>query len=284
MRKCILILSCVLATVFTALAQEDGFQWKRTMMDASRTGVTAPSQDNVAEALGTVRGNTYTAPNGRVYRGGATVKVAATVIAAQETMAPVKRVIAHAPEAMETHAPESPLSNWFADIMIPITENLYGRHVDISVGNFGGIRVNMPQGDVTVDDIRSMFPFRNDVVFVALKGSEIRALLEGMAARRRFEVLGGVRVVAKDSTLVAATVGGIPLDDEKVYGVGTISFLLSGGDGLFLGNNAVEILDNGTDIYTAVMDYIEAETAAGRPLTGSVDGRIKYLDDRKLWR
>ncbi|MCD8313585.1 MAG: hypothetical protein LUC24_05430, partial [Bacteroidales bacterium] len=123
--------------------QSSDFQWKRTLMDASRTGVTMPAADNVAEAVGTVKGRTYTAPNGRVYKGGSTVKVAKTVIAAQETMAPVKRVIAYAPEAMETHSPESPLSNWFADLMIPVTAKMFGRQVDMSVGNFGGIRVNM---------------------------------------------------------------------------------------------------------------------------------------------
>ncbi len=275
-----ILLTLTLLLPVLAFGQGGDFQWRRTVMDASRTGVTMPAADNVAEALGTVRGRTYTAPNGRVYKGGSTLKVAKTVIAAQETMAPVKRVIAHAPEAMETHSPESPLSNWFADIMIPITEGLYDRHVDISVGNFGGIRVNMPQGDVTVDDIRSMFPFRNDVVYVALKGSDIRALLQGMAERHHFEVLGGVRVVSKDRALVSVEVGGEPLDDEKVYGVGTISFLLNGGDGMFLENNAVEVLNNGTDIYTAVMNYIEGETAAGRPLVGHVDGRVRFLDEK----
>ncbi len=247
------------------------------MMDASRTGVTVPGENNITEALGTVKGKTYTAPNGRVYKGGSIPKVAKTVIEAQEIMAPVKKVIAYSPETMESRPPESPLSNWFADNLIRVTEKLTGKHVDMSIGNFGGIRVSMPKGDVLLDDIRSMFPFRNNVYYVSLKGRDIRVILERMAASH-FEVLGGVRVVAtKDGRLLSAEIGGEPLDDDKVYGVSTISFLLEGGDGLFVAHNAVESIDCGVDIFEAVMMVIEEDTAAGTPLTGSCDGRVTII-------
>ncbi len=263
-------------------AGDGDWHWKRVLMDGTRTGVTVPAENNVSEALGTVRGNTYTAPNGKVYKGGSLPKIAKTVIAAQETMAPVKKVIAHSSEAMESYEPESPLSNWFADLIIGVTEELSGKHVDMSLGNFGGIRVPMPQGDVIYDDIRSMFPFRNNVYYVALHGRDIRALLEGMVERRRIEVLGGVRVVVREGKLAEIEIGGEPLDDEKVYGVATISFLLDGGDSLFVAKNAVETLDCGKDIFEAVMMYVEGETAAGRPLTGNIDGRIKL--ENTDWR
>ncbi len=263
-------------------AGDGDWHWKRTLMDASRTGVTVPAENNVTEALGTVQGNVYTAPNGRVYKGGSIVKVAKTVIDAQETMASVKKVVGYAPEAMESRAPESPLSNWFADLMLGVTEELSGKHVDMSLGNFGGIRVPMPQGDVIFDDIRSMFPFRNNVYYVALHGRDIRALLEGMVERRRPEVLGGVRIVIREGKLAEVEIGGEALDDEKVYGVATISFLLAGGDNLFVEKNAVESIDCGKDIFEAVMMYVERETAAGRPLTGHIDGRVKL--ENTDWR
>ncbi len=275
MKYRILILMMLLPVM--AFAGDGDWHWKRTKMDASRTGVIVPSENNVTEALGTVKGNVYTAPNGKVYKGGSIPKVAKTVIAAQETMASVKKVVGYAPEAMESHAPESPLSNWFADLMIGVTEELSGKHVDMSLGNFGGIRVPMPQGDVIYDDIRSMFPFRNNVYYVALHGRDIRALLESMLERRRVEVLGGVRITVLDWKLTSVEIGGEPLDDDKVYGVATISFLLAGGDNLFVENNAVEVIDCGKDIFEAVMMYVEAETAAGRPLTGEVDGRVKIM-------
>ncbi len=296
--KCkLLILSILLPCLLSA--QDGDHLWKRSLMDASRTGVTVPGANNIDEALGTVKGRKYTAPNGKVYKGKSTRKVVKTVIAAQEPMAPLKKVVGYSPEVMESHSPESPLSNWFADNLIRVTEQLTGKHVDMSVGNFGGIRVNMPKGDVLLDDIRSMFPFRNNVYYLSLKGSDIRQIIEGMV-QRRIEVLGGVRIVVKQTApemvpgerpagpprvereLVSIEVGGEPLDDDKIYGVSTISFLLNGGDDLFMGANAVESIDCGVDIFEAVMMTIEEDTAAGRPLTSHVDGRVTIIGDKMM--
>lgn len=297
MKYKLLIISLLLPSLL--LAQEPEYLWKRSLMDASRTGVTVPGANNIDAALGTVRGKTYTAPNGKTYKGGSIAKIAQTVIDAQEPMAPLKKVIGYSSEVMTSHAPESPLSNWFADNLIRVTEQLTGRHVDMSVGNFGGIRVEMPKGDVLLDDIRSMFPFRNNVYYLTLRGSDIRQIIEGMVSRR-IEVLGGVRIVVRQTALppkpgteepgpsgppsvrrelVSIEIGGEPLDDDKLYGVSTISFLLNGGDDLFMGANAVDSIDCGVDIFDAIMMTINEDTAAGRPLTGREDGRVTIIGD-----
>ena len=61
---------------------------------------------------------------------------------------------------MEAYFPESALSNWFVDILMAKVEKLSGKKVDIGIANFGGIRVDMPQGDIILDDMLSMFPFK----------------------------------------------------------------------------------------------------------------------------
>ena len=168
------------------------------------------------------------------------------------------------------------LSNLFIDTIMAAVEKESGRKVDVGIGNFGGIRVDMPAGDILQDDIMSMFPFKNDIVYVALKGRDVRAILDRMAAGR-FEVLGGVRVVAEDGKIVSAEIGGEPLDDEKVYGVATITFLLDGGDDVHVAKNALEVIVCGKEIYDVMMDYVKAETAAGRPVEYHKDGRVQIL-------
>ena len=268
------------AVSFSAVLQaydNDDIRWSRTVMDGSRTGVTVPAATDIDKALGIVKGMEYTAPSGRVFKGGSVVRVARTVIDAQAAMAPVKRVIAYSPKTMTVEYPESALSNWFADNLLRATEKAVDRKVDMSIGNFGGIRVDMPCGDVTVDDIRSMFPFRNDLVYLVLRGSDIRHIIDSMA-EDGFQVLGGVRVVARDGKTVSVEIGGKPLDDSALYGVATITFLLDGGDGLYVGRNAVEMVDIPVDIYNAMMDIIEEDTAAGRQITAQKDGRVVILD------
>ena len=262
------------------MADDDGlrFSWSRTRMDGSRTGCVTPSADDVPEAVGKVKGRTYYAPCGKVYKGGTASAVASVVLDAQPEMKKVKKVIGHSPEAMLLAEPECALSNLFIDCIMAAVEKKSGRHVDAGIGNFGGIRVDMPQGDILLDDMLSMFPFKNSIVYVALKGKDLRNILEQMAATR-VQVLGGVRIAVSGGKLVSATVDGCPIDDEKVYGVATISFLLDGGDNLHVGRNAVEILNyDDIDIIDIMLDYVNSETAAGRDIVYHTDGRVKILD------
>ena len=202
-------------------------------------------------------------------------------MAAQPEMARVKDVIGYSPKSMTVTYPECALSNWFVDLLMARTEKLAGKKVDIGVANFGGIRIDMPEGDIILDDMLSMFPFKNQLVYVEHTGKQIRAILENMAADR-FEVLGGVRVVADKGKLVSAEIAGEPIDDDKVYGVATISFLLDGGDGLTLKENAVSVTSfPEVDVIDAVLEYVYAETAAGRPIEYNVDGRVKVNDYKK---
>lgn len=244
-------------------------------MDGSRTGAASPSKDNVKESLGVYKAGRYTAPNGTVHgRRSATARTARIVLDAQPAMARVKDVIGYSPAVMEAYFPESALSNWFVDVLMAKVEKLSGKKVDIGIANFGGIRVDMPQGDIILDDMLSMFPFKNQLVYVEHTGKEIRNILESMAAGR-FQVLGGVRVVADGGKLVSAEIGGEPIDDDRIYGLATISFLLAGGDGLTLEQNARSVtVYKDVDVIDAILEHVYAETAAGRPIEYKADGRV----------
>lgn len=258
------------------------YQWRHVPMDGSRTGCVSPSKDNVTESLGYFKGGKYIAPDGSVYKkNSAVARTARVVLDAQPKMARVKDVIAYSTEEMVSGYPESALSNWFVDILMDKVERLAGKKVDIGIVNFGGIRIDMPKGEVILDDMLSMFPFKNQLVYVEQSGKQIRAILEGMAARR-FQVLGGVRVVAEDGRLVSAEIGGEPLQDDKVYGLATISFLLGGGDGLSLDHNALSItIFDDVDVIDAILEHVYAETAAGRPIEYKTDGRVTVKGEWK---
>ena len=270
--KRIVCLILPLVAAVTLSAQE--YSWTAGKLDATRTGCIVPSKDNIAEAIGTFDGKTYVSPNGSRFSANlSAAKVAKIVMDAQAKMARVKDVVGYAPEIMERNYPESPLSNWYIDALIKQSEIVFGKKVHIGVGNFGGIRVDMPKGEVILDDILSMFPFKNSVVYVEHKGSVIRSILAEMAATR-FQVLGGVRIVAENGKLVSVEVDGEPLDDAKVYGLVTNSFLLYGGDGLFLANDALSLTDTGVNLCDVMLDYLKSEANAGRQIVGSSDGRI----------
>lgn len=276
MKNILLTISFLVAATAAMTAQE--YKWSYAEVDGSRTGCITPSKENVAEAVGTFEGSTYVAPNGTKHKkSSAAAKTAKVVLDAQGPMARVKDVVAYSTEFMDKGFPESPLSNWLVDILIAKTEDLAGKPVHMGVTNFGGIRADMPQGEVILDDLLSMFPFKNYLVYLEHKGSTIRGWLEEMAAKY-VQVLGGVRVVIKDRKLVSVEINGEPLDDDKVYGVTTVSFLLEGGDGLFLAKDALSMTEyKDVDVIDAVLEHVYAETAAGRPIEYKTDGRVTII-------
>lgn len=269
------IMMAALLAAFTSLSSSaQTFKWSKVSMDGSRTGVTAPTSDKVTEAMGTFKGGRYVAPSGAVFdKKSATAKVAKLMIEAQPKMAFVKEVVGYAPEEMKKDSPESSLSNWFVDILMLKTHEATGRKVDIGITNFGGIRLDMPAGDVLYDDLQSMFPFNNTLCYVVLKGSEVRALFDKMAARS-VQAVGGVKLVIKDRKVKSLLIGGEPVVDDRLYGVATISYLLAGGDDVAVARNAVEVTDTEIPIFEAVLSYVRELKDQGKYIEGKKDGRV----------
>ena len=247
-------------------------------MDGSRTGCVSSSASNIAEAMGTMKGCAYLAPNGKVFRGGLTPKVARVLLAAQPAMAWVKEVIGYSSAEMVEEYPECALWNWFVDEIMRATADSTGKQVDIGIVNTGGVRIDMPKGDILLDDIMSMFPFNNSLCYVALRGRDVRAVLEQMAAST-FEALGGMKVVAQAGELVSVTVGDEPLDDDRLYGVATISFLLHGGDGYSLAEPAEEVIRCNGIIFDTMVAHVRNLTAQGKPIEYHTDGRLRILGE-----
>ena len=263
--KVVIFLLCILS--LSGHAQT--YEWSSAEMNGSRTGCTSISHDNLSVTLGHFFENgDFMTPDGRIHAAGSSVaEVARVVMDAQPAMERVKTVIAFSEEEMVAEKlKETPLSNWFVGIIMGKVSSLSGKKIDIGICNFGGIRANMPEGDVILDDILSMFPFKNNIIYLEHKGSELRKIFEKMAATH-FQAVAGVEIVAENGRLTKVLVGGEPLDDERIYSVATISFLLHGGDSLTLADNALSIVDYDVQIVTAVVEYIESLKAEGKNIT-----------------
>lgn len=278
MKLRVCFVSLALAVAVSVSAQNVSVSWKTDRIDGSRTGVKASNASNVTESMGYVKGCSYHAPNGKVFRKGIVKNVAELMLDAQPAMAQVKQVIGYSTRLMERKYPECELYDWLIDELMRATQDSVGRKVDIGLVNRGGVRIDMPQGDVFYDDIMSMFPFKNNLCYLSIYGRDVRAILEQMAATTT-QVLGGVRIVIKNGKLLSATVGGEPLDDDKLYGLATINFLLDGGDGFKLSTRAKEIIRCNGYVNTTMIPYVQSLTAEGKPIEYQMDGRIRILKE-----
>jgi 2',3'-cyclic-nucleotide 2'-phosphodiesterase (5'-nucleotidase family) len=103
---------------------------------------------------------------------------------------------------------------------------------DVALTNAGGLRADIPQGDIDRGHVLDAFPFLNTSVTLALRGGDLRTALEkGISLQAGMVQVSGIEARYTGSQLLSVKVGGVPLDDEKTYLVTTNSFLAEGGDG-----------------------------------------------------
>ena len=114
---------------------------------------------------------------------------------------------------------------------------------DIAFMNSGGIRAELPAGDLVYSDVFEVSPFDNYPATVQMTGAQIRELLRIMSTGERGVLqVSGLRYTideAKDrdkpgdqrDRVVAVTLeNGAPLDPDKLYTVVMPDFVAAGGD------------------------------------------------------
>lgn len=143
-------------------------------------------------------------------------------------------VIGYAKESMLSFPPASPLSDFLTDLLLEHAGDYLPEQptpkCDVSFLNFGGIRSSLPQGAVTVGNVFSISPFENYLVFVDLKGTELRKIFLRLKGRKSNAPYAGAQVVFADDEAVSITVDGNPLDDDRIYRMVTLNFIAEGGD------------------------------------------------------
>ncbi|MFN0246601.1 MAG: bifunctional metallophosphatase/5'-nucleotidase [Kofleriaceae bacterium] len=125
---------------------------------------------------------------------------------------------------------ESAEGNWFTDLMLATTP------AHVALTNGGGLRADIPAGELTYGALYEAMPFDNRFAHVDVKGSHIRRLI-ATNLQRGGAILswGGVAAKARckaGKLEVEIKVAGKPLDDNGSYKLVTSDFLASGGDGL----------------------------------------------------
>ena len=253
--------------------------WKRVAMDGSRTGVVPVNAENMDTALGSFEDD-YVAPNGTRFADGVTPEAAMLLMEAQPRMARLKQVVGHNARTMLNlrNEPDLPLGNLVADALRAKASDYYGVPMDFAITNYGGIRIPMPEGAVTLDDIESMFPFKNYMCYAKVRGEGLQRLLDQLAKTTAFQAVSGARVKVKAHEVVEAEIGGEPIDPNKVYNVATIDFLLSGGDQIAIGALAEDVLLSPVLIRDVMLEYVQEKEAAGEIIDYEKDGRVVMED------
>lgn len=158
--------------------------------------------------------------------------------------------------------------------------------VDAALTNGGGIRASIAAGEITMNDMKTVFPFGNTVVTIDVTGAQLLEALEAATcstptAIGAFPQVSGIQFTidttvpyengemypdstyyapaAPGSRVTIETVGGETFDLEATYTIATNDFMAAGGDTYYAFAAASVNYDLGIAMDEVVMDYITDE-------------------------
>ena len=183
------------------------------------------------------------------------------------------------------------LGNFVTDGMRDEASRKLGKPIVLAVTNAGGLRKNIPEGELRVRDIFELMPFENALVAFDLTGAQVLDLLRVAVSHR--DAQSGARIKYrtgsnKQPEMESARflLDGVEteIDPAATYTVISIDYLWkrrsttpseTEGNYSVLGESK-NIKPLGLTIRDALINYVKAETAAGRAIKATLDGRFVF--------
>ena len=192
----------------------------------------------------------------------------------------MNRKVGESPEVLhrgghkESGAISSPLGRWICDAMAEATG------VSAAFHNHGGIRDDLPSGEVLYRDLFEISPFGNRVTVVTLTGKQLKQLVvKSLTTEGRGVDFHGVRVQVAEADGGPVEVDQILLQgaliaDEQKFRIATNDYLASGGDGWDLLAAAPQE-DGGLSVLEATKRALEQADSADR-IYASIDEGVYF--------
>ncbi len=158
---------------------------------------------------------------------------------------------------------------------------------DACIQNAGGVRINVPAGDITIDTAYTLLPFANTLFEIEMKGSEIKQVLEDAlvnyydngGSSGSFPYAYGLRYDINMAMPMNARIGALeirdresgswsPIDPDRMYVIVTNSYIASGKDGYTTFKTVQDQRGPGVDTYLdyamSFVEYAENLQAQGK--------------------
>jgi 5'-nucleotidase/UDP-sugar diphosphatase len=154
------------------------------------------------------------------------------------------------------------------------------QQLDFAFHNGGNMRAELPAGPITREQVLTILPFENYLYIVSLRGSEILELFnfiatvpQGAGGFPQFSKEVRYTLNVPNQTITDLTIGGAPVDPNRIYRFCTNDYLLGGGDGYTVLTRAQDRFNASLLLSDVVMEYI---TANGT-ITPTLDGRMTVI-------
>lgn len=173
--------------------------------------------------------------------------------------------------------PESLLTNLACDIILKKGNEILNEPADLSLLNVGGFRAELPEGDVSLGDIYTIFSFNNTIRIAFIKGKYLRQLFT-MFAEEQMQPMSNVVLTIQNNQLKETLIGGKPLEDEKIYKLVTIDYLILGGDKMEALTKAERYIITPFLLRNVITEYFIEQYQHGLQVNSAIDGRVIIIE------
>jgi len=186
-----------------------------------------------------------------------------------------------------TRYQETAIGNMIADANAWYLRNVSKQQVDFVFHNGGNIRAELKKGPITQENILTVLPFENYLFVASMTGSQIINLFDFIATipqgnggfpQFSADVRYTIDKTSGNGVIKDLTIGGKPVDPNRVYRFCTNDYILDGGDGYTPMLDATDKLNTSILLSYVVTEYIKANKII-KPAT---DGRLIILGGVKI--
>ena len=175
-------------------------------------------------------------------------------------------------EPLEGPGSSSALGNLVGDAFIHATG------AELAIYNHGGLRADLPAGDVTEAAIHAVLPFNNTLVVVDVTGDQLldiarRCLERGPEGEGRL-LPAGLEFVLVPSASAQVLIDGRPVNPQRHYRLAISSFLAGGGDRYEL-FSTLPVLERGQQ---SIAEVLTAYLRSMTPPTVDRHNRIQWIE------
>lgn len=170
-----------------------------------------------------------------------------------------------------------------ADALLWKAKSLKDKNTQIVIQNAGGVRGDLPAGDITIGQVYELLPFGNTLVLLDLDGASLKQLLKAtiLKADGAFPYPAGLRYGVDLNkpdegffiTVQVETINGWEdLKDDQIYHIAINSFIASGKDGYTVFGDVKSKDDTGFGDAEIFMEYLKESRALKSP-----ESRVKVI-------
>ena len=173
----------------------------------------------------------------------------------------MNQVVAYSDSALTRDGFESSLGNFVlmaAEDYINSSRKTYTGN-SVIILNRGGLRNNLPKGEITKGNIFELMPFDNEIAILKISGEKFKECITAMIKEKKL-ISRNLVLLVKNTEPEEITIFKKPLNINEDYFIITTDYLAMGGDNCNFFGKPISYENTGIKLRDAIISYCESLT------------------------